>query len=680
MSGFTAVQSRSDPWLDDGNVVLQVDGHLFRVHRSVLAEHSTIFKDMFSIAKSGTDEIYDGQPLVELQGDDHRDMRHYLCASYHFDKSITWGLGVAAFPQFEGVLRVSHKYGALGLRRSALHQLLHEVSKDFPFMLLPIREFLLFETDGYPLAVLKAVFTLACDVDIPWLLPNVAYYLLAYNGFELCGSQTWMGRERNLDGVSLALLIEARTRIHATWPYDIFTRTTTRCQGGQPCFDARLKLDSPELREGMNPPTETWEESVLLLGEAIDNKHALPGTDTASRMQAYGKNIQQHLKSRPLHVLLNVPPTIPVEEYTVTPVGRVMVAALLALKKLYFISVHPALRRLWPFDDAAWPKILRWTEYFAPFYSYHTAANLPLPKDEATGHLIMLASLGITQCIASLPKAQAADLLLSSDNNALSSVIVLWLHWSRVTKSPLVEIMYTYEPVMSCPSTFRAVWSSLEPEVAKDVIGTRLLTSVGGKHKHIFRAGAAHLRALLAHGPSANDELKNHILLIEEITCKYPVNSRTFPACYMAALIAVVNARLTNTPGAAKVWVMAVVMILRLCCRGDHAKFLAIEHGIFPTLVRLRRLREEDCDEPHFLNPGENIQRHFGEILELVADMMSYPRALRGFHAHEAAIPSVSYRKDEEAILTIAKRRYALLDRAEEDWARWETCCNPNVC
>ncbi|TRM63756.1 hypothetical protein BD626DRAFT_492607 [Schizophyllum amplum] len=428
----------------------------------------------------------------------------------------------------------------------------------------------------------------------------------------------------------------------------------------------------------MNRPVESWEESVLLLGEAIDNKHALPGTDTASRMQAYGKNIQQHLKSRPLHVLLNAPPAIPVEEYTVTPVGRVMVAALLALKKLYFISAHPALRRLWPFDDAAWPKLLRWTEYFAPIYSYHSAADLPLPKDEATGHLIMLASLGITQCITSLPKAQAADLLLSSDNNALSSVIVLWLHWSRVTKSPLVEIMYTYEPVMSCPSTFRAVWSSLEPEVAKDVIGTRLLASVGGKHKHIFRAGAAHLRALLAHGPSANDELKNHILLIEEITCKYPVNSRTFPACYMAALIAVVNARLTNTPGAAKVWVMAVVMILRLCCRGDHAKFLAIEHGIFPTLVRLRRLREEDCDEPHFLNPGENIQRHFGEILELVADMMSYPRALRGFHAHEAAIPSVSYRKDEEAILTIAKRRYALLDRAEEDWARWETCCNPN--
>ncbi|TRM55211.1 hypothetical protein BD626DRAFT_531051 [Schizophyllum amplum] len=428
----------------------------------------------------------------------------------------------------------------------------------------------------------------------------------------------------------------------------------------------------------MSFPAETWEESVLLLGEAIDNKHGLPGTDTASRMQAYGKNIQQHLKSRPLHVLLKAPPFVPVDEYTVTPVGRVMVAALLALKKLYFISVHPALRRLWPFDDAAWPSILRWTEYFAPFYSYHTAANLPLPKDEATGHLIMLASLGITQCIASLPKAQAADLLLSSDNNALSSVIVLWLHWSRVTKSPLVEIMYTYEPVMSCPSTFRAVWSSLEPEVAKDVIGTRLLASVGGKHKHIFRAGAAHLRALLAHGPSANDELKNHILLIEEITCKYPVNSRTFPACYMAALIAVVNARLTNTPGAAKVWVMAVVMILRLCCRGDHAKFLAIEHGIFPTLVRLRRLREEDCDEPHFLDPGENIQRHFGEILELVADMMSYPRALRGFHAHEAAIPSVSYRKDEEAILTIAKRRYALLDRAEEDWARWETCCNPN--
>ena len=42
--------SRStDFWFDDGNVVLQVESTLFRVHRSILSMRSEVFQGMFSV-------------------------------------------------------------------------------------------------------------------------------------------------------------------------------------------------------------------------------------------------------------------------------------------------------------------------------------------------------------------------------------------------------------------------------------------------------------------------------------------------------------------------------------------------------------------------------------------------------------------------------------------------------
>jgi len=40
---------RTDPWFDDGNLILRAEKAIFRVHRGMLARHSEIFKDMFNI-------------------------------------------------------------------------------------------------------------------------------------------------------------------------------------------------------------------------------------------------------------------------------------------------------------------------------------------------------------------------------------------------------------------------------------------------------------------------------------------------------------------------------------------------------------------------------------------------------------------------------------------------------
>lgn len=59
---------RSHIWYDDGNVILQAEGTLFKVYRGTLARSSTVFEDMFSFPQppSADTEMMDGCPIVRL--------------------------------------------------------------------------------------------------------------------------------------------------------------------------------------------------------------------------------------------------------------------------------------------------------------------------------------------------------------------------------------------------------------------------------------------------------------------------------------------------------------------------------------------------------------------------------------------------------------------------------------
>lgn len=60
-----APTTRSDRvWFDDGNVVLQAEQTLFKVHRSILALHSPVFKDMFSIPQPSSEVMVERCPVV----------------------------------------------------------------------------------------------------------------------------------------------------------------------------------------------------------------------------------------------------------------------------------------------------------------------------------------------------------------------------------------------------------------------------------------------------------------------------------------------------------------------------------------------------------------------------------------------------------------------------------------
>ncbi|KIJ64940.1 hypothetical protein HYDPIDRAFT_28286 [Hydnomerulius pinastri MD-312] len=74
--------NRLNPWLEDGNVVLEAEDKFFRVHRSVLSASSQVFKDAFALPQplaDSEDEKLDGCPVIHLQ-DKAVDLQHVLKA------------------------------------------------------------------------------------------------------------------------------------------------------------------------------------------------------------------------------------------------------------------------------------------------------------------------------------------------------------------------------------------------------------------------------------------------------------------------------------------------------------------------------------------------------------------------------------------------------------------------
>jgi BTB/POZ domain len=70
-----------EPWWDDGNIIIIAENKKFRVHRSIIAAHSVVFKDMLCVGQS-EQELMDGCPFVRLH-DSAKDLRHALKALYN---------------------------------------------------------------------------------------------------------------------------------------------------------------------------------------------------------------------------------------------------------------------------------------------------------------------------------------------------------------------------------------------------------------------------------------------------------------------------------------------------------------------------------------------------------------------------------------------------------------------
>ncbi|KAF7297728.1 BTB domain-containing protein [Mycena kentingensis (nom. inval.)] len=71
-----------DYWFEDGSIVLQVESTQFRVAKTLLAKHSSVFRDMLSLP-STEDSLVEGCPVVVLPGDSTADWNHMYPATYY---------------------------------------------------------------------------------------------------------------------------------------------------------------------------------------------------------------------------------------------------------------------------------------------------------------------------------------------------------------------------------------------------------------------------------------------------------------------------------------------------------------------------------------------------------------------------------------------------------------------
>ncbi|KAJ6456124.1 hypothetical protein C8R45DRAFT_914207 [Mycena sanguinolenta] len=114
--GDPASMIQSEVWYRDGNVVLQAKNTQFRVHWSVLAQHSSVFRGMDGLPQPPDQPSIDGCQIVEL-ADDPQDVEYLLKALYvpafHCEKTLP-------LPVTGALIRLGRKYDFKYLLDSAV--------------------------------------------------------------------------------------------------------------------------------------------------------------------------------------------------------------------------------------------------------------------------------------------------------------------------------------------------------------------------------------------------------------------------------------------------------------------------------------------------------------------------------------------------------------------------------
>ncbi|KAF8216797.1 hypothetical protein K438DRAFT_1953695 [Mycena galopus ATCC 62051] len=170
--------TRSDTWRSDGNVVLQAGNTQFRVHWSVLALHSSVFRDMQGLPQPPDQLNVEGCPIVEIF-DDPDDVEYLLKVLYN---PTFLSQKVLSLPVIGALIRLGRKYDFKDLFDSAVACLMSANPTTLEeYDLLPTDD-TLNGIEFYP-AVYFDMVTLASENNILAALPR-AYYAVLKN-FDL---------------------------------------------------------------------------------------------------------------------------------------------------------------------------------------------------------------------------------------------------------------------------------------------------------------------------------------------------------------------------------------------------------------------------------------------------------------------------------------------------------------
>ncbi|KAF7322324.1 BTB domain-containing protein [Mycena chlorophos] len=181
----TELRRAEELWLEDGNIVLQAGNTQYRVHRSMLARHSPVFRDMLAFPQPADAELVDECPLVRLH-DAEAEVTPFLRALFDTEFFLPFP-EPTTFDVIYGCLRLSNKYDVPGLRRRALvhlssqfrtnlkqHAVLVALAADVGVKANSLQRSTWPQAD---LDTLLRVVSIAHEVDAKWVLPAVFYHL-----------------------------------------------------------------------------------------------------------------------------------------------------------------------------------------------------------------------------------------------------------------------------------------------------------------------------------------------------------------------------------------------------------------------------------------------------------------------------------------------------------------------
>lgn len=114
---------RSKIWMPYGDIIIQADATQFRVNRDILAQHSSVFSDMFSVPQPPNEPTVEGCPIVHVS-DAAKDWELLFEVLYDpFTSKV-----VQPFPVLAAMLRLGRKYDF----RKAKEDAIARIHSEFP--------------------------------------------------------------------------------------------------------------------------------------------------------------------------------------------------------------------------------------------------------------------------------------------------------------------------------------------------------------------------------------------------------------------------------------------------------------------------------------------------------------------------------------------------------------------